>query len=473
MISKASAPAPGADTSGDSYLPAHGNGGYRVKHYDLTLDYKVAPNRLSASAVITAEATQALSRLTLDFGEFRINRVLVDGKPAKYLKRVRKLQVKPQKPIAAGSEFVVEISYVGNPRPVGSRWGDVGWDELTDGALVASQPVGAPSWFPCNDHPSDKATYRVTVTTSSPYLVAVTGDLVDRYTSASTTKWVFERHEPTATYLMSVQVGRYDDIDLTGGGWLARVGAAARRLSVDFGRESGQVESVFATVPQRAAVPPRLRRLFERDFGRQGRMMEVLQRLFGPYPFGEYVIIVADDDLDDPIEAQGMSIFGANHIDGRRTYERLVVHELAHQWFGNSLTVADWRHIWLNEGFATYAEWLWSEESGGESAQSLARTWHTRMKAKPADVRIADPGVARMFDERVYKRGALTLHALRSEIGDPAFFALLKAWTTDRRHGLVTTDGFVAMAEAYAARSLGTFFTRWLETPALPALPGA
>ncbi|MEV7043210.1 M1 family metallopeptidase [Amycolatopsis sp. NPDC051061] len=473
MIAKAPAPAPGADTSGDPYLPAHGNGGYRVRHYDLNLDYKVAPNRLSASAVITAEATQALSRVSLDFGEFRINRVLVDGKPAKYLKRGAKLHVRPAKSIVSGAAFTVEVHYVGNPRPVRSRWGDVGWDELTDGALVASQPVGAPSWFPCNDHPADKAAYRVTVTTASPYLVAVTGTLVERSTSASTTKWVFDRSEPTATYLMSVQIGRYDDVELSGRGWFPHTGVGSRRLSLGIGRASGQVESIFETVPQRAAVPSRLRRAFDRDFGRQGRMMEFLQRLFGPYPFAEYVIVVTDDDLDDPIEAQGMAIFGANHVDGRRTYERLVVHELAHQWFGNSLTVADWRHIWLNEGFATYAEWLWSEESGGQSAQALARGWHTRIKARPADVRIADPGVARMFDERVYKRGALTLHALRAEIGDPAFFALLKAWTGDHRHGLVTTEGFVAMAEACAARSLDAFFTRWLGTPALPPLPGA
>ena len=473
MISKASAPVPGADTSGDSYLPAHGNGGYRVRHYDLNLDYKVGPNRLSASAVITAVATQALSRLSLDFAGFRINRVLVNGRAAKYLKRGDKLHVRPAKSLTAGTEFKVEIHYVGNPSPVSSRWGDVGWDELTDGALVASQPVGAPSWFPCNDHPADKAAYRVTVTTASPYHVAVTGNLVTRYTSASTTTWVFERPEPTATYLMSVQVGRYDDIELVGAGWFSHAEATASRLSVDIGRESGRIESVFTTVPQRAAVPPRLRKSFARDFGRQGRMMEVLQRLFGPYPFGEYVIVVADDDLDDPIEAQGMSIFGANHVDGRRTYERLVVHELAHQWFGNSLTVADWRHIWLNEGFATYAEWLWSEESGGQSAQALARMWHTRIRTKPADLRIGDPGVARMFDERVYKRGALTLHALRAEIGDPAFFALVKAWTAEHRHGLVTTDGFIAMAEAYAARSLGMFFTTWLDSPGLPPLPGA
>ncbi|WP_290057560.1 M1 family metallopeptidase [Amycolatopsis solani] len=468
MIAKAPAPAPGADTSGDPYLPAHGNGGYRVRHYDLTLDYKVAPNRLSAAAVITAEATQALSRASFDFGEFRINRVLVDGRPAKYVKRGVKLHVKPAKSVAAGAAFTVEVHYVGNPRPVRSRWGDVGWDELTDGALVASQPVGAPSWFPCNDHPSDKASYRVSVTTASPYLVAVTGTLVERSTSASTTRWVFERPEPTATYLMSVQIGRYDDVELTGRGWAPPAGVGARLLSLGFGH--GRVESVTETVPQRAAVPPRLRRAFDRDFGRQGRMMEFLQRLFGPYPFHEYVIVVTDDDLDDPIEAQGMSIFGANHVDGRRTYERLVVHELSHQWFGNSLTVADWRHIWLNEGFATYAEWLWSEESGGPSAEALARDWYARVKAKPADVRIADPGVARMFDERVYKRGALTLHALRTEIGDPAFFALLKAWAVENRHGLVTTAQFVSTAEAYAARPLTAFFTRWLDSTALPPL---
>ncbi len=447
------AAAPGAETSGDGYLPAHGNGGYRVRHYDLDLDYRIGPNRLSATAVLTCEATQALSRLTLDFGEFRVSRVLVEGKPAKYVRRGLKLQVKPARSIPAGTEFEVEIRYAGNPRPVSSRWGDIGWDELTDGALVASQPVGAPSWFPCNDHPADKASYRIAVATSSPYLVAATGNLVSRYQSASTTKWVFERPEPTSTYLMSVQIGRYEDLELSSGAWVPEI-------AVD--RPGGVV--------QRAAVPPRLRRAFARDFGRQGRMMDALEEWFGPYPFGEYVVVVTDDDLDDPIEAQGMAIFGANHVDGKRTHERLVVHELAHQWFGNSLTVADWQHIWLNEGFATYTEWLWSERSGGEPTEALARAWYARVLAKPADVTIGDPGVARMFDERVYKRGGLTLHALRGEIGDPAFFALVKAWAVENRHAAVTTEEFVALAESYAGRSLRSFFADWLERVALPSL---
>ncbi|RJQ79874.1 M1 family metallopeptidase [Amycolatopsis panacis] len=450
MMTKAAAPAPGAETSGDTYLPAHGNGGYRVRHYELDLDYRIGPNRLAATAVLTCAATQALSRLTLDFGEFRISRVLVDGRAAKYTRRGLKLQVKPARSIPDGARFRVEVRYAGNPRPVPSRWGDLGWDELTDGAMVASQPVGAPSWFPCNDHPADKATYRVTVATSSPYLVAVTGNLVSRYQSASTTRWVYERPEPTSTYLMSVQIGRYEDSELAGGAWVPESGA------------------VPAGVVQRAAVPPRLRRQFAHDFARQGRMMDQLQEWFGPYPFGEYVVVVTDDELDDPIEAQGMSIFGAGHVDGRRTHERLVVHELAHQWFGNSLTVADWRHIWLNEGFATYAEWLWSEESGGRSAEALARYWHARMQAKPADIAINDPGVARMFDERVYKRGALALHALRGEIGDPVFFTLVKAWAVEHRHGTVTTADFRAMAEVYAGRSLRGFFERWLGKTPLP-----
>ncbi|GAA4734172.1 M1 family metallopeptidase [Phytohabitans rumicis] len=432
---------PGADRSGDSYLPQHGNGGYRAIHYDLDLDYRITTNRLAGSATITALATHGLSRFSLDLAGMRVGQVLVDGAPAKFAHEGRKLHVRPAAAIPAEAEFRVEVRYAGRPRPVDGRWGDIGWDELSDGVLVASQPVGAPSWFPCNDQPSDKASYRIAVSTATPYSVIATGRLVERRRSASTTAWVYDLPEPTPTYLVSVQIGRYERIDLDAGG-----------------------------PPQRAALPTRLRRRFAYDFGRQGEMMQALQRFFGPYPFGEYTVVVTDDDLDDPIEAQGMSIFGANHVDGRRTHERLVVHELAHQWFGNSLSVADWRHIWLNEGFATYAEWLWSGASGGAPAEALARMWHARLAARPADLRIADPGVARMFDERLYKRGALTLHSLRREVGDERFFRLLRAWVAEHRHGTVTTPAFTALAEQHAGRPLGEFFATWLHRAALPAL---
>ena len=431
----------GADRSADPYLPQHGNGGYRVAHYDLELDYRITANRLSGRATITAVATQPLTRFSLDLADLRVRTVLVNGVRAKYAHQTGKLRISPATELPANTEFTVDVRYSGNPRPVPSRWGDIGWDELTDGILVASQPIGAPSWFPCDDRPAAKATYRVSLTTASPYTVLVTGNLVSKYVSAGTTTWVYHRPQPTASYLMSVQIGRYDRIVLAAG-----------------------------AVPQVAEVPPGLRRAAEFDFARQGEIMVALQRLFGPYPFENYVLVVTADELDDPIEAQGMSIFGANHVDGRRTHERLVVHELAHQWFGNSLTVANWRHIWLNEGFASYAEWLWSELSGGEPAHVHAVRWHARMAAKGGDLKVADPGVTRMFDERVYKRGALTVHALRRHVGDDVFFPLLKDWTTRYRHSTVTTEQFVALAEQHAGRPLDTLFTPWLRGTRLPPL---
>jgi aminopeptidase N len=414
-------------------LAAHGDDGYRVSHYHLELDYRIGPNRLTARAKLTAVAVRPLTRVALDLAGFKISGVSVDGRAAKYTRRGDKLVVTPGRPLPAGTEFTVEVRYSGNPRPLGGYWGDIGWDELTDGALVASQPIGAPSWFPCNDHPSDKASYGITVTTSSPYTVLVTGDLVSRRRAgASTTTWVYERREPTATYLMSVQIGRYEELELAG------------------------------PVPQRVAVPRDLWAAAEHDFARQPGMMAAFERMFGPYPFGEYVVVVTGDELEDPIEAQGMAIFGANHVDGRRTFERLVAHELAHQWFGNSLTIARWRHIWLNEGFATYAEWLWSEESGGPSVGESALHSQARMTELPREVAIGDPGAANLFDERVYQRGALTLHALRELLGDDRFFPLLRSWTDEHRHGTVTTEAFVAHAERYAGTGLSDFFASWL-----------
>ncbi|WP_436536737.1 M1 family metallopeptidase [Actinoplanes sp. HUAS TT8] len=436
------AASPGAEHSADPYLPAHGNGGYRVLHYDLDIDYRVQQNRITGTAVVTARAVQSLSRFTIDLGRFRVRDVRVDGRPAKFDHRPDKLRIRPDRPISYGAIFKIEIRYGGKPAPISGRWGDIGWDELTDGALVASQPNGAPSWFPCNDRPDDKATFLIAVTAASAYTVVVTGDLVARRRAPGTITWVYERNEPTAPYLMSVQVGRYDLVELAPG-----------------------------RIVQRAAVPPRSLLTFRHDFGRHGEIMAALEHLFGPYPFREYVVVVADDDLDDPIEAQGMAVFGRNHLDGQRTHERLVVHELAHQWFGNSLTVASWRHIWLNEGFATYAEWLWSGASGGRSAAAHAAQWHAWAATQPAVITVADPGVDRMFDPLVYKRGALTLHALRARIGEAAFFAAVRSWVAEHRHSTVTTEQFRAHVARFTTRPLDDLFEAWLDRPALPPLP--
>ena len=187
-------------------------------------------------------------------------------------------------------------------------WGDVGFEELTNGALVAGQPNGAASWFPCDDHPSAKASFRIQVSADSPYRVVANGKLASRRARAAQTVWTYEQPEPTSTYLVTLQIGMYEVTRLT-----------------------------KTPVPMRAALPERLRRNFDHDFARQPEMMELFVELFGPYPLANgYTVVVTDDDLEIPLEAQGISIFGANHCDGTRASERLIAHELAHQWFGNS-----------------------------------------------------------------------------------------------------------------------------------------
>ncbi|GAA4015758.1 M1 family metallopeptidase [Allokutzneria multivorans] len=418
------------------YLDAHGDDGYSVLRYDLHLDYRPGANRLGGRAVITAVARSALNSVSLDFGPLRVDRILFDGKVVRYAHRLGKLRVRPGRVLAVGEEFTVEVRYAGVPRPNRGHWGEIGWTQLTDGALVASQPTGASSWFPCNDRPSDKAAYRISVTTAPSYTVIASGTLV----SHTGTTWVYEQPEPTSPYLVSVQIGRYVSAELA-----------------------------KAPVRQPAAVPARLLRAFRHDFANQPRMLKEFSRLFGPYPFTEYGVVVVDEELDVPVEAQAMSIFGSNHVDGRRGSERLVAHELAHQWFGNSVTASDWRHIWLHEGFATYAEWLWAE-ADGRSCHALALRSHAKLAQLPQDLTLSAPGVRRIFDDRVYERGALTLHALRTAMGDAAFFRLLREWTTAHRHSTATTPDFISLAEAHSAVDVRPLLGAWLDEAPLPPL---
>lgn len=422
-----------------AYFAERGNGGYRVARYDLSLDYKVGPNRLSAVARITADATERLDRIVLDLGTFRIGKILVNGQNAKFTHRNDKLRITPARPLTG--RFTVEIRYSGNPNPTSSHWGEIGWEQLTDGVLVASQPTGAPSWFPCDDRSSAKASFRISVTTAAAYQVIANGRLVSRSGSGASTTWVYEQDEPMSPYLASVQIGRYVCTELEG------------------------------RVPQRVFHPARLASRVKFDFGRQDQMMQVFESRFGPYPFGAYVVVVVDDDLDIPVEAQGMSTFGRNHVDGRRGSERLVAHELAHSWFGNSLTVASWQDIWLHEGFASYAEWLWWEACGEGTADEHATRWHRKLAATPADFPLADPGERRIFDDGVYKRGALVLHALRRRLGDRIFFVFLQEWTAGYRHGLVSTGAFIDLADQYSTESLSGFFHAWLLDRRLPPMP--
>jgi aminopeptidase N len=425
----------------DPYLPGHGDLAFEVESYEIELDYRVSSNRLDARVQIVAVANEAMILIKLDLGGLDVSKVHVNGRrPLRYSLRGGKLRIRLAAAAAPGDRLVIVVRYGGQPAPVPSIWGEVGWEELSDGVIVASQPGGAPSWFPCNDRPSSKATYRMSVTTESAYVVLANGLLVDRRRGASRTTWTYEQSQPMATYLATVQIGRYEMRALVG-----------------------------SPVPERLLAPPKLRSVAMADLARQSAMLGVFADVFGPYPFDVYTVVVTQDELEIPLEAQGLAMFGANHIDGTQGLERLVAHELAHQWFGNSLTLGRWSDIWLHEGFACYAEWLWSERSGGKPADVLARRHHQRLAGAAQDLRLSDPGARFMFDDRLYKRGALALHALRLTLGDETFFTMIRAWVAEHRFGTVSTELFEEHVGRYGRTS--ALLGRWLHGMPLPDLP--
>lgn len=455
--SPASSPLP------DPYTPGHGSAEYQVSRYELYLDYRVSTNRLSGHAAIAARSSVFLDKVVLNLAGLRVLKVQLDGQRVRrFSQRGNQLIIVPPRPLPAGTDFSLDIRYDGTPGPLRGNWGEVGWEELTDGVLVAGQPTGAPSWFPCNDHPSQKASFGFTITTDANYRVVCNGVLVSRHATASRETWVFEQAEPMATYLATVQIGRYD----------------LRRLAFQTPPPSHRADvpdGLGATVPQYVAAPPALMSSATAALARQGQMMETFEACFGPYPFAGYTVVVADDPLEIPLEAQSLSVFGPNHLNQQWNDQRLIAHELAHQWFGNSLTATTWTDIWLHEGFACYAEWIWSEASGNLPASQRAVAAWQGLATQAQDLLVGDPSPELMFDDRVYKRGALALHALRQAAGDVLFFELLQRWTESFRHGGVTTADFMDTADRTCGDIPGfdtrAILTPWLYRAALPPLP--
>jgi hypothetical protein len=192
------------------------------------------------------------------------------------------------------------------------------------------------------------------------------------------------------------------------------------------------------------------------------------ESVFGRYPFGSTGGIIDRVGVGYALETQGRPVYDQSDARPRTS---TIVHELAHQWFGNSVSPNRWADIWLNEGFATYAQWLYSEHSGGTTAQqSFDRTYAQGPDASVWQGIVADPGRDNIYNSLVYNRGAMTLHVLRLAIGDDAFFGLLRRWAAKHRYGNVSTSDFVALAEQVSGRQLDDLFTRWVLTSGKPAL---
>ncbi|MGV0331368.1 M1 family metallopeptidase [Corynebacterium macginleyi] len=427
----------------DPYTGVDFNLGFKVTHYRLDLNYRVEPNLLHGEAILSVHAVENLTSLTLDLGGAMVaRRVTAKHAPrvTKFHQSSGKLRLRFTEEIAADTKFELHIRYGGSPRPIRTTWGEIGWEETESGALVASQPNGAPSWFPCDDTLSEKALYDIIITADSPFTVISNGELVSRKASGSATQWHYRTRHPMATYLATVQVGEFSSYSL------------------------GPNTQAWA--------PAFLRDRVREEFSQQQEMVDFFSSIYGPYPFPTYQVVITEDELEIPLEAQGLSIFGSNHVKGDHAFERLIAHELSHQWFGNSVGLSEWKDIWLNEGFACYSEWLWGEHKGAVSARRAARSHYHVLTRKRQDIQISDPGARDMFDDRVYKRGALAVHAIHRLLGD-AFFPTLSSYLTQHQHSVVQSGDLLSAFRKAApdAALFDTTVTAWLDETALPQFP--
>ncbi|WP_408896106.1 M1 family metallopeptidase [Nocardioides sp. R1-1] len=426
----------------DPYWPKDGNGGTDALHYRIKVRYDFASGRLTGRTAVTMAASSDLTSFSLDL-LLPATSVRVDGRRARFRKAGRhELRVRPKAPIAAGTRFTVVVRYAGRPASYGYA-GERNWLASRSEVVAMNQPHMAPWWFPSNDHPSDKATFDVRVTVPKDRKAVSNGVRVGRTVKRglATTHW--RMSDPMATYLAFFAAGRY---------------------AVDTGTSAAGIPFYNAVSK---GIEPRQRRQVRAMLARSGAITDWLQGRLGPYPFATTGGLVTGLDVGFALENQSRPTYG------RWIYPGVMVHELAHQWFGDSVAVRRWRDIWLNEGFATYMEADYAAAHGGESVDAfLARMWARNCRTPSSAfwrLDLSNPGRDSIFDGAVYDRGAMVLAALRKRIGPVDFDALLRRWVADHHDGNATVEQFEALAATVSGESLGGFFGAWLRGGTMPA----
>ena len=451
-----SAPAQqGAAGIGDSLFAALGNGGYDVSHYSLDLEFD--GETLAGLATLRIVPQVLLKSFQLDLTGMTVVGVEIDGKVVGF-DLAEELIVLPAEPLPAGQAVSVVIDYRGTPSSIPNVAGRfrVGWHKSVDGWFVLSEPAGADTWFPSNNHPLDKATFSLEVTVPDGLEVVSSGVMtgLDLGTDGATYTW--EASDPIAPYLVALAIGDFDRVE----------------------------DSTVAGVPVVNYFDRHVGASDRAIFDRQPEMLEFFSGLFGDYPFDVYgALVLETEQVPAALETQTLSTFGTQILV---LGEAVVAHELAHQWFGDSVSVADWGDVWLNEGFAIYGQWMWAEYTRGadaldgevvaayramagaglSSASEAAGYEQARDLFPPPGSPPADD----LFNQSVYLRGGLTLHALRLRLEDPIFFELLETWAMEHRHGNARTGDFLELVEDLGGGEARALAEDWIFSSDLPPI---
>ena len=420
-----------AEQPREPFFPAAGSRTYDASSYDVRLAYR-GDGSIRASTAIRALTRRRLTEFSLDFFGPRVSAVKVNGRPARFSRSHGKLRVRPARAVAKGAVLATTISYAGTPPKVTDPDGSQeGWYPSDDGALAVGEPQGTAAWIPCNNVPTDKAEFKFAVSVPAGLKAVANGRLrgVERRGGRTTYRWT--EPAPMSTYLAVLDIGR---------GRIVR------------GRAVGE--------PTWTLVDPRLAKGSQRVLAHLPEVAGFEARLFGGYPFDSAGSIVDyAPALGYALESQSRPIYAfAPDLT-------TLVHETAHQWFGDAVGVETWPQIWLNEGFATWTEWYYAERHGGRSAHAVLE----RLLRVPASNEAfwnppsGRPASAKqLFDPSIYIRGAMALQALREKIGTKPMLRLLRRWVAEHRYGNGTTAEFTLLAERVSLQDLERFFQRWL-----------
>ncbi|MFI9760315.1 M1 family metallopeptidase [Streptomyces sp. NPDC051963] len=440
---------------GDRLFPHLGNPGYDVASYDLSFSYPGTNDKpLQAVTTISAWTTTALDRVNLDFTHGKVKSVQVNGEKAAFSNAGEDLVVTPGQRLPAGSWMRITVRHTSDPRPAaGGR--DGGWVRTADGLVMANQADVAHLVFPCNDHPSDKAMFTIRVTAPDGHTAVANGMQTDVDHARGATTWTYRTRHPMATELAQVAIGRSTVLHRTGPHGL----------------------------PVRDVVPTKDRKRLEPWLKKTPGQIKWMESKLGSYPFETYGLLIAEADTGFELETQTLSLFERDLFveSGFPAWfvDSIMVHELAHQWFGNSVSPRTWSDLWLSEGHATWYEALYAEEKADKAMRTRMKAAYAnsdRWRAAggpPAAPKVPGPGQKiGIFRPNVYDGAALILYALREKIGRTAFERLERAWVREHQDGAATTAEFVRLASEVSGRDLGGFFQGWLYGKKTPPMPG-
>jgi aminopeptidase N len=436
---------PGAEGIGDPFYPQLGNGGYDALHYTLELSIDPQNNTLAGDCTMEAQATQLLSAFNLDFSGLTIQRVTVNGRKAEYARNEGELTITPARPIKDRDVFTVTVTYNGTPKispSFGALWSSGWYHNDKNEVFTSSEVSGSANWYPVNDHPLDKASYSFRITVPKPYIVAANGLLQQQVDHGETVTYVWEAAEPMASYVVAVNIDEYV-------------------IETEQGPDGVLIRNY---------LPPDFPEASKAGINQTADMLAFFSERFGAYPFDAYGIVIVDFPDNGPAAMETQTL--SQHEQDKFLYslsEYVIAHELAHQWFGDSVSLKNWQDIWLKEGAATYAGWLWLDHKRSGTLDDKVHSAYSMQSFSPNPP--GNPSPTNLYTNTIYDRSAMTFHALRLRMGDDVFFQILRAYTERFRYSNASTADFVAVAEEVSGQKLDEFFDGWLYAPQIPDIP--